>query len=40
MSVLGTERFTETPADLAKFLPHVSIGYIAYDGDPSRSQQR
>ena len=34
LSVLGPERFTETSADVAKCLPHVSIGYIAYDGDP------
>jgi hypothetical protein len=34
LSVLGPARFTETPADVAKFLPHVSIGYITYDGDP------
>lgn len=34
LSVLGAERFTETPVDLAKFLPHVGIGYITYDDDP------
>jgi hypothetical protein len=36
----GPERFTDTAADLTKFLPHVSSGYITYVGDPSRSQQR
>jgi hypothetical protein len=35
LSVLGPERFTETPADVANWLPHVSIGYITYDGDPA-----
>ena len=34
LSVLGPERFTETLADMAKWLPHVSIGYINHDGDP------
>ena len=34
LSVLGPERFTETPTDLAKFMPHVSIAYITYDGHP------
>jgi hypothetical protein len=33
-SVLGPKRFTETPANFAKFLPHVSIGYITFDGGP------
>jgi hypothetical protein len=35
LSVLGPERFTETTADVADWLPHVSIGYITYDGDPA-----
>jgi hypothetical protein len=35
LSVLGPERLTETPADVAKWLPHISIGYITYDGDPA-----
>jgi hypothetical protein len=32
LSVLGPERFPEPEPDLAKFLPHVSIGYINHDG--------
>jgi 2'-5' RNA ligase superfamily len=35
LSVLGPERFTKTPAEVAKWLPHVSIDYITYDGDPT-----
>ena len=33
LSVLGAERFTEPAPDHAKFLPHVSIGYINRDGE-------
>lgn len=33
LSVLGPERFTEPPPDRAKFVPHVSIGYINRDGE-------
>lgn len=31
VSVLGRDRFTEPVPDRAKFLPHVSIGYINRD---------
>jgi 2'-5' RNA ligase len=33
LSALGPERFTEPTPDRAKFLPHVSIGYINRDGE-------
>jgi 2'-5' RNA ligase len=33
LSELGPERFTELAPDRAKFLPHVSIGYINRDGE-------
>jgi hypothetical protein len=33
LSVLGPERLPR-PGPTSKFLAHVSIGYITYDGDP------